>query len=132
MVDASWGEFEKHFRTCKLYSKFIKKTSSNILFECTECPGKYTGRINIFKHIKETHFNKQFGIKQDEKENFARKKCEYCNVTTSNYENHVKICKLSDRFITKMKLKSGNGYILKCQIYSSIHDNHNLSYFFPT
>ena len=44
----------------------------------------------------------------------VKRKCEYCQGFPENYENHVKICKLCDRFVTKNDEKKS----FKCQICS--------------
>ena len=54
--------FEQHEKSCKLYSKFIKKMSSG--FKCLICNSKIlSSKSNIHSHIRNKHSNDEVFIR---------------------------------------------------------------------
>ena len=49
------GNFGKHYNSCRLYSRFFKKSSDGYLYECLKCPEKRLEREKMIHHIIGNH-----------------------------------------------------------------------------
>ena len=88
--------YSYHIQSCKLYSKFVKKSDNG--YQCSICLDKLEARSSIFKHFKKSH-SKQYDriqktlekpIEKFPKHSVKEHICESCNnaVKESHYRKH--------------------------------------------
>ena len=53
------GNFGKHYNSCRLYSRFFKKSSDGYLYECLKCPEKRLEREKMIQHILGNHIKRK-------------------------------------------------------------------------
>ena len=97
--------FEEHFKSCRIYALFFKKTSKG--FECLKCSEKSTEIKKLYDHIKLKHLH--------------QKKCETCKETFIGTQPKM----VQEKFYNHMKTKHLNG--LNLEIKPTPSDEKNVS-----
>ena len=85
--------FEEHFKSCRIYALFFKKTSKG--FECLKCSEKSTEIKKLYDHIKMKHLH--------------QKKCETCKETFIGTQPKM----VQEKFYNHMKTTHLNGLNLE-------------------
>ena len=109
-------QFEMHLKPCKMYKKYFKSTGKKFEFQCNICNEKHVGNINMYRHMKEKHFNGKSERKNASKignnsrnvlKKSVTKKCDSCSeiiqvASSSSFDLHYKSCTIYKSYYKKI------------------------------
>ena len=107
------NSIRRHTNVCKLYYKFVKKTSDG--YVCTVCSSDFSKRGSLIVHLEEKHKIKK------PIDDIMTRKCKFCQdkINLNTISKHENSCKTFYQFMKKTL----DGY--KCNICSSVHSKRS-------